>query len=456
MEKKNRIVMPAVPGEERKKNFRPFLPGYTETEVCAEASRCLNCRVPQCRQGCPVQNNIPEMMRLVREKDYAGAYEVLSQTTCMPDICGVICPHEKQCEGHCVRGRIDEPLAIGSVERFVGEWAQAHDLTPRKPGPSCGRSAACVGSGPASMACAEKLAEAGYAVTIYEAADYAGGVLTWGIPSYRLKTETVQAHLQRLQDLGVQLQLQTRIGRELSLEQLQKQYDAVFLGTGATVPRHMGIPGEDLAGIWLAQDFLSAVNLSGMDEQGRRSCPACGHHVMVVGGGNVAMDAARDAVRLAQVEDVTIVYRRTEKEMPAGQSELQHAQEEGVRFLTLHNPCAFHGENGQVTSAELCIMELGEPDSSGRRRPVDSGRAHEFLAVDTVILALGFDNDPALSRQNPALKADRWGALQVDEEGRTSLPGVYAGGDAVTGAATVVQAMRAGMRAAAAILKDRQ
>lgn len=453
MEKAKRIPMETIPGAERRNNFYPFLKGYTEEEVKQEAGRCLHCAKPLCRGGCPIENRIPDFMAEVKEGHFEEAYEILSERTCFPDICGTVCPHEKQCEGHCVRGRMGDPVAIGSVERFVGEWAQAHGLTPQAPPAPNGKTAAVVGAGPAGMACAQKLAEAGFAVTVYEEAGYAGGILTWGIPSYRLSNEVKENHIETLRKLGVQFKFNTKVGRDIPLQELSDTYDAVFLGTGAPIGKKMGVPGEDLEGVFAADDFLKAVNLSPLDEEGRRSFPACGRHVIVIGGGNVAMDAARDAVRLKQVESVTIVYRRTEKEMPAGAGELEHAKEEGVVFYTLHNPAAFHGSDGHVSSAELCVMELGEPDSSGRRRPVDTGKAHVNLACDTVILALGFSDDPTLAQQNPGLAADKWGCFQVDDNGKTTMANVYAGGDAVTGADTVVKAMRAGLKAAQAIIE---
>ncbi len=456
-EKTVRTRMSIIPGEERSQNFLPFLAGYTEEEVKKEASRCLKCPKPLCRTGCPIENRIPDFMKKVEEGDFEAAYRIISERSCMPDICGTVCPHEDQCEGKCIRNRVDEPICIGGVERFVGEWAIKNGLTRKvKPEPN-GKKAAVVGAGPAGIACAEKLAEAGFSVTVYEKEQFKGGVLGWGIPSYRLPAENVADHLQRLADLGVGFVHGKKVGEDVSLDELRAQYDAVFLGTGATLSNAMRVPGEnELEGVYHADRFLTAINLAPLDENGRRHFPGCGKRVLVCGGGNVAMDAARDAMRLEQVEKVTIVYRRTEAEMPACTEELEHAKQEGIEFMTLHNPVAFLGENGHVTKAECAVMELGEPDSSGRRRPVQTDKPHLMLDVDTVVLALGFNNDPLIGNMTEGLEANKWGCFITDEEGRTSLKGVYAGGDTVTGAATVVKAMKAGMAAANAIISDLQ
>ncbi len=454
-EKTVRTKMHMISGEERRENFLPFLTGYTEEEAVKEASRCLKCPKPLCRTGCPIENRIPDFMRKVQDRDFAAAFEIISERSCMPDICGTVCPHENQCEGKCIRNRVDEPICVGGVERFVGEWAVRNGLTKKTKPAANGRSAAVVGAGPAGIACAEKLAEAGFAVTLYEKETFAGGVLGWGIPSYRLPAENVEDHIRRLEDLGVSFEFGKKIGEDISLDALRQQYDAVFLGIGACISNEMRVPGEnELEGIFHADRFLTSINRAPLDENGRRHFPACGKRVLVCGGGNVAMDAARDAARLEQVEKVTIIYRRTEAEMPACKEELEHAKQEGVEFMTLHNPVVFHGENGHVKTAECAVMELGEPDASGRRRPVETGRPHLMLDVDTVVLALGFGNDPEIGGQTEGLELGRRGGFVTDEEGRTSLKGVYAGGDAVTGAATVVKAMKAGMTAAAAIISD--
>lgn len=444
MERKGRTEMNVLPADVRKNNFDLIMKGYTADEAVQEASRCFNCRNPRCSAACPVHNEIPAFMKAASQKDFEEAYRILCRNTVFPAICGTVCPHEDQCEGSCISGLKGEPLAIGSVERFIAEWAQEQGLTkPEKPEPN-GKCAVCVGAGPASMACAEVLARSGWAVTILEKEDYFGGVLSWGIPSYRLARKTIQDKKELLEYLGVKIQYGIKV---TSLEELRKSYDMVFLGTGAALSNAMRVPGEDLEGVFAAPDYLSAINLSPLYEDGRRHFDASGKRVLVVGGGNVAMDAARDAVRLPQTEKVCIVYRRSEQEMPACEAELNDAKEEGIEFRTLVNPVRFIGENGHVTAAECAVMTLGEPDSSGRRRPVQTDERFT-IDVDTVVLALGFSNDPSIAAANEGLDADKWGCFKVDENFRTSCDNVYAGGDAQTGASTVVKAMKAGIAAA--------
>jgi glutamate synthase (NADPH/NADH) small chain len=450
-----RTPMQQRSAQERKNDFRECAGGYTAEEAREEASRCLSCREPSCRKGCPIENRIPEFLAAAAAGSFADAYAILRERTCMPAVCGRVCPHEDQCEGHCVRGKKGEPVAIGAVERFVADWALQQGIADA-PAPSNGMKMAVVGAGPAGLACAGALARRGYAVTVWEAEHETGGVLTWGIPSFRLPDETVAALTDEVRALGVEFRTGEPIGAERSVDSLlQDGTKAVFLGTGALISNKMNIPGEELTGVWPADRFLREINLSPMDESGRRSAPAgCGRHVLVVGGGNVAMDAARCAVRLPGIESVTIVYRRTETEMPACREELLHAREEGVVFRTLTNPVRFVEQDGHVCAAECAEMELGEPDASGRRRPIEKAGEHILIETDTVVLALGFSNDPAIGHATPNLKADRWGAFVTDENGRTSRPDVFAGGDAVTGAATVVAAMRAGLRAAEAMDAD--
>ena len=452
--KKVRTQMKVIKGEERNKDFYPFISLYTEDELFEECSRCLNCPKPLCKEGCPINNRIPEFISKAKEGDYASAFEIISDNSIMPDICGTVCPHSKQCEGNCIRNKIDEPIAIGAIERFIGEWAINNGLTKKNKVATNGKRVACVGAGPASMACAEKLLESGFEVTIYEAEEYVGGVLAWGIPSYRLPKENVEDHIKRLNDLGVIYKLNTRVGKDISLQEIVDEYDAVFLGVGAYIPNKMNVEGESLEGIYSSDEFLKSINLSPLNENGQREFNGCGKNVLVIGGGNVAMDAARDAIRLAQVETVTIVYRRTEEEMPAAMDELEHAKEEGVKFMTLHNPVAFHGDDGHVSKAECAVMELGEADESGRRSPHETDKPHIFLDVDTVVMALGYKVDASLSKEVEGLEINKWGCFEVDEEGRTSLNKVYAGGDAVSGAETVVKAMKAGLLAAETIKKD--
>ena len=436
--------------EDRKKNYLPFIARYSEEEVKEEASRCLNCPKPSCMEGCPINNQIPRFMQSVKEGNYQEAYEIIKERSCLSAICGSICPHENQCEGHCIRNKIDEPLSIGAVERFVSEWAINNGLLKATSVSSNNKKVACIGSGPASIACAMKLAEAGFEVVIYEDKEYVGGVLEWGIPSYRLPHEDVQAYINRLLELGVTIHTNTNILENNSFNEMRNEYDAIFIGTGSPISNRMNVEGEDLEGIYDAYTFLKEINLQTVDDEGRKYLPECGKNVVVCGGGNVAMDAARNAVRLPQVETVTILYRRSEEEMPACKEELELAKEEGITFMTLQTPVEFHGENGKVTEAECAIMELGEPDESGRRSPVESDKPHAIVKCDTVVKALGFSNDPNLFSELD--KNDR-GSIIVDDNLQTSLENVYAGGDVVTGAKTVVAAMKAGMLAAQSIIQ---
>ncbi len=445
------VPMPRQAAEKRKTNFYEINRGYTAEEAMREAGRCLRCREPRCRSGCPIENQIPEFLAETAKGDFAAAYAILRGRSCMPAVCGRVCPHENQCEGHCVRGLRGEPVAIGAVERFVADWAAEH-CAPEIGAKKTGMRAAVVGAGPAGLACAEELLRRGHAVTVFEAEEFLGGVTAWGIPSFRLPDETVQKQTDAIRALGGEFRTGERIGDTRTVDSLLDEgYGAVFFGTGALSLNRMQIPCEDLPGVYPADRFLREINLSPLDSEGRRRTPeGCGRRVLVVGGGNVAMDAARCAVRLPGVESVTIVYRRTENEMPACREELLHAREEGVVFHTLTNPVRFVEKDGRVCAARCVRMELGEPDDSGRRRPIEIPGKDILIEADTVVLALGFSNDPAIA-QTAGADADRSGAICTDKEGRTSRPGVFAGGDAVTGAATVVLAMRAGLRAAKAM-----
>ena len=445
MEKIPRTVMAEDPAEVRKNDFEPFIHGYTKEEAVTEAGRCLNCVNARCRIACPIHNEIPYIMEAVAKEDFTEAYALLCENTVLPAICGTVCPHEDQCEGSCINGINGEAVCIGGVERFVAEWAEKEGLTKADKPRLNGKKAVCVGAGPASISCAEVLAKKGWKVTILEKEDYFGGVLSWGIPSYRLGRDKIEAKKALLESLGVEFVYGKKI---TDLSELRNDYDAVFLGTGATISNTMGIPGEELKGVYPAPVYLSSINLSPIESDGRRRFDESGKRVLVVGGGNVAMDAARDAVRLPQTEKVYIVYRRTEAEMPACNAELEDAKEEGVEFLTLRNPVEFvPDENGRVAKAVCAVMELGEPDASGRRRPVET-EGRMTLDVDTVVMALGFNNDPSIAKANGGLEADKWGCFIVDGHYRTSFDNVYAGGDAQTGASTVVKAMKAGIAAA--------
>ncbi len=445
-----RVKMQTMPIEARKKSFRPFLLGYTKEQAIKEAKRCLDCRMPRCQAACPINNDIPRFIEKIIEDDLEAAYKIIRLKSNQSEICGTICPHEDQCEGACVRGIKGESVAIGSLERYISKWARENNLDTPKKASGNNKKIACIGSGPASLACAEELAISGHNVTIIEKENFIGGVLTWGIPSYRLESEVVKHKIEVLKSLGVEFETSTKVD---DLNKLRDDYDAIFLGIGAPISNTMNIPGEDLKGVYPADTFLSNINLLLLDGEGRRVWDGCGKKVVVVGGGNVAMDAARNAIRQPQTEEVTIVYRRTENEMPACKEELEAAKEEGITFATLQNPVEFIGKDGKLKEVVCAVMELGEPDSSGRKRPIETDKKLRIEA-DTVVLALGFSNDKTIGENTDDLRKDEWGHFLVDEEGRTSAKGIYAGGDATTGAATVVKAMAAGMKAAKAIIED--
>lgn len=444
----DRVKMKVRDGDVRKEDFLPFLLGYEKEEAILEASRCLHCKIPRCKEACPIHNDIPDFIKYIKDDDLERAYHTIRLRSSLSEICGTVCPHEDQCEGACVLGIKGESVAIGALERYVSKWARENGFDKEEKKETNGKKVACIGSGPASLACALKLVKEGYSVDIYEKDGFVGGVLTWGIPSYRLEREAIGRKIEILKELGVSLILNQKVK---DLTGLREDYDAIFLGIGAPDPNRMHIKGEDLKGIYQADTFLKAINMAPL-ENGRRHFEACGERVIVVGGGNVAMDAARDAIRLPQVKEVTIVYRRKEDEMPACKEELEHAKEEGVIFKTLVNPIEFQGE-GCLREVILAINELGEPDQSGRRRPVDTGK-RMTIEADTVVLALGFSNDKTLGDSTDDLDIDKWGCFIVDDMGRTSAKAVYAGGDATSGASTVVKAMDAGQKAARAIIED--
>ena len=444
----DRVKMKVRDGDVRKEDFLPFLLGYEKEEAILEASRCLHCKIPRCKEACPIHNDIPDFIKYIKDDDLENAYHTIRLRSSLSEICGTVCPHEDQCEGACVLGIKGESVAIGALERYVSKWARENGFDKEEKKETNGKKVACIGSGPASLACALKLVKEGYSVDIYEKDGFVGGVLTWGIPSYRLEREAIKHKIEILKELGVSFILDQKVK---DLTRLREDYDAIFLGIGAPDPNHMHINGEDLKGIYQADTFLKAINMAPL-ENGRRHFEACGERVVVVGGGNVAMDAARDAIRLPQVKEVMIVYRRTEDEMPACKEELEHAKEEGVIFKTLVNPIEFQGE-GCLKEVVLAINELGKPDQSGRRRPVDTGK-RMTIEADTVVLALGFSNDKTLGDNTDDLDIDKWGCFIVDDMGRTSAKVVYAGGDATSGASTVVKAMDAGQKAARAIIED--
>ena len=446
--------MPSQEPDVRNKNFDEVALGYTEEMAIDEAKRCLNCKNPKCVNGCPVNVHIPEFIAKVAEGKFDEAFGVITSTNSLPAICGRVCPQENQCEGQCIRGIKGEPVGIGRLERFVADYHNAHGHQGGAPAvpESNGHKVAVVGSGPAGLTCAGDLARLGYQVTVFEAFQVAGGVLMYGIPEFRLPKTIVQQEIQSLKDAGVDIQPDMVIGKILSIDELMAGgYDAVFIGSGAGLPRFMNIPGEGLVGVCSANEYLTRINLMhGYDP--KYATPVIQSKVVaVVGGGNVAMDAARSALRMG-AEHVYIVYRRSEAEMPARLEEVHHAKEEGVEFQNLCNPVEILGdENGRVNGLKCIRMELGEPDESGRRRPVAVPDSEFVLDVDTVIMAIGTSPNPLISSTTEGLDTNRWGCLVVNEEMATTKDKVYAGGDAVTGAATVILAMGAGKTAAASI-----
>lgn len=445
--------MPSQVPDLRSKNFLEVALGYTEEQALDEAQRCLHCKNKPCVSGCPVQVRIPEFIEKAAAGDFEGAYQVIAQSSSLPAVCGRVCPQESQCEKHCVRGVKGEPVGIGRLERFVADWHNQHaQEAPKKPA-SNGHKVAVVGSGPAGLTCAGDLARLGYAVTVFEALHTAGGVLVYGIPEFRLPKAIVQKEIDGLKAMGVKIETNMVIGRVLSIDELLEQgFEAVFIGSGAGLPRFMNIPGENLKGVYSANEFLTRVNLMKAYKTGSGTPIHRARKVAVVGGGNVAMDAARCAKRLG-AEEVYIVYRRSEKELPARAEEVEHAKEEGVIFKLLNNPTRILGdESGSVQGIECLEMALGEPDASGRRRPVEKAGSQFTLDVDCVIMAIGTSPNPLIKSTTEGLETQKWGGIIVEEEtGLTSRENVYAGGDAVTGAATVILAMGAGKTAAKAI-----
>lgn len=445
--------MPSQAPDVRNKNFLEVALGYTEEQALDEAQRCLHCKNKPCVAGCPVGIHIPDFIAKVAEGNFEGAYQIITQQSSLPAVCGRVCPQETQCEQKCVRGIKGEPVGIGRLERFVADWHNKNVCeAPRKPAPN-GHKVAVIGSGPSGLTCAGDLAKKGYAVTVFEALHTAGGVLVYGIPEFRLPKDIVQKEIDGLKALGVDVQTNMVIGRVLSIDELLEQgYEAVFIGSGAGLPRFMNIPGENLKGVYSANEFLTRVNLMKAYQPGSDTPIEHARRVAVVGGGNVAMDAARCAKRLG-AEEVFIVYRRSEKELPARAEEVEHAKEEGIVFHLLNNPTQILGdENGNVKGMECIRMELGEPDASGRRRPVEVPGSQFTLDVDCVIMAIGTSPNPLIKSTTQGLETQKWGGIIVNEEtGLTSREGVYAGGDAVTGAATVILAMGAGKTAATAI-----
>ncbi len=445
--------MPSQEPQVRNKNFLEVALGYTEDQAVDEAQRCLNCKNRPCVSGCPVNIAIPDFIQHMAKGEFEEAYQVIAQSSALPAVCGRVCPQESQCEKYCVRGVKGEPVAIGRLERFAADWHNAHWAeTPQRPA-SNGKKVAVIGSGPSGLTCAGDLARLGYEVTVFEALHTPGGVLVYGIPEFRLPKAIVQKEINGLKAMGVKIETNMVIGRALSIDELLEQgFQAVFIGSGAGLPRFMNIPGENLKGVYSANEFLTRVNLMKAYLPGSDTPIQHPKRVAVVGGGNVAMDAARCAKRLG-AEEVYIVYRRSEKELPARAEEVEHAKEEGIVFKLLHNPTQILGdETGSVKGMECLEMELGEPDASGRRRPVEKPGSELVLDLDCVIMAIGTSPNPLIKSTTHGLETQKWGGIIVNEEtGLTSRPYVYAGGDAVTGAATVILAMGAGKTAAKAI-----
>ena len=444
--------MPEQDPKVRARNFKEVSLGYTAEMAMEEAGRCLKCRNPKCVTGCPVNVRIPEFIAKVQEGDFKAAYEIISSTNALPALSGRVCPQESQCECHCVRGIKGEPVAIGRLERFVADWYRENVNAMPEKVPSNGIKVAVVGSGPAGMTCASDLAKRGYAVTMFEALHTAGGVLVYGIPEFRLPKAIVANEITKLEAQGVEVMTNMVIGRVLTIDELfEMGYKAVFVGSGAGLPMFMNIPGEALKGVMSANEYLTRTNLMKAYNEEADTPVIQSKAVAVVGGGNVAMDAARCAMRLG-AEHVYIVYRRGEAEMPARLEEVHHAKEEGIELKTLCNPVEILGdETGRVKGMKCVRMELGEPDASGRRRPVEIPGSEFILDVDTVVMSLGTSPNPLIRSTTPGLDTNRKGCLIVDEHEMTTREGVFAGGDAVTGAATVILAMGAGKKAAAAI-----
>ncbi|MGN1307739.1 MAG: NADPH-dependent glutamate synthase [Faecousia sp.] len=444
--------MPEQDANVRNKNFKEVSLGYTPEMAIEEAKRCLNCKKPLCVGGCPVNIRIPEFIAKVAEGDFLAAYEIITSTNALPALSGRVCPQESQCECKCVRGIKGEPVAIGRLERFVADWYRENvNKMPEKP-ESNGIKIAVVGSGPAGLTCASELAKKGYQVSIFEALHTAGGVLVYGIPEFRLPKAIVANEIKKLEAMGVEVMTNMVIGKVLSVDELfEMGFKAVFVGSGAGLPMFMHIEGEALKGVMSANEYLTRINLMKAYNEESDTPVIVSKAVAVVGGGNVAMDAARCAKRLG-AEHVYIVYRRGEAEMPARLEELHHAKEEGIELCTLCNPTKIIDDgNGRVGAMQCIRMELGEPDASGRRRPIEIAGSEFELPVDTVIMALGTSPNPLIRSTTPGLETNKKGCLIVNEENMTTREGVYAGGDAVTGAATVILAMGAGKKAAAAI-----
>ena len=452
--KAEKTPMPQQEPKIRNKNFNEVALGYTAELAIEEATRCLGCKNAPCIKGCPVNIKIPEFIAEVKNGDFEEAFRIITSTNSLPAVCGRVCPQENQCEGLCVRGIKNEPVGIGRLERFVADWARENNVTQTKEVSKNGIKTAVIGAGPAGLSCAGDLAKMGYDVTIFEAFHTPGGVLMYGIPQFRLPKEIVSREIETLKELGVKIELNSVVGRIVSVDELfEEGFKAVFVGTGAGLPQFLGIPGENCNGVYTANEFLTRINLMKAYKFPEYDTPVkIGNKVAVIGGGNVAMDAARSAKRLG-AEEVYIVYRRSEHQMPARKEEVEHAKEEGIIFRLLNNPVEILSDESGVVKGIKCVkMELGEPDSSGRQRPVEIKDSDYVIDVDNVIIAIGQKPNKLIKETTPGLDTQGWGGIIAEDgTGVTSRPGVFAGGDAVTGAATVILAMGAGKQAAKAM-----
>ena len=449
-----KIKVPEQSPKERAKNFKEVCLGYSEEDAKKEACRCLNCKIPNCRKGCPVSINIPGFIAEIKEGNYEKAYQIISEDSNLPAICGRVCPQETQCEGKCIKGMMGDAISIGKLERFVADYAREHDININTEIQKNGIKIAIIGSGPAGLTCAGDLAKMGYEVTIFEALHKAGGVLTYGIPEFRLPKETVvNNEIEKIKKLGVNFEYNVIVGKTVTIDQLinDENYKAIFIGSGAGNPKFMGIPGENLNNVFSANEFLTRVNLMKASLDEFDTPVYIGKKVAVVGGGNVAMDAARTALRLGA--KTTIIYRRSLEELPARKEEVHHAQEEGIEFELLTNPVKINSdENGNVTSITCVKMELGEPDESGRRSPVEIIGSEFDLDIDMVIMSLGTSQIDVIAKNTPGLEINKWKCIIADEAtGQTSRKEIFAGGDVTSGASTVILAMEAGKKAAKGI-----
>ncbi len=450
---KEAVQMPKQEPQVRRHNFNEVALGYTEEHTLAEANRCLQCPKPQCVNGCPVEVDISAFIKLIRDRKYDEAIKKIKEKNSLPAICGRVCPQEEQCQKFCVLGKVGDPVSIGRLERFAADWERLKGIDLPDKASSTGKKVAIIGAGPAGLTAAADLAKLGHEVVIFEALHLTGGVLMYGIPEFRLPKSIVQAEVDYIKKLGVQVRTNCLVGRTYTIpEFLKRGFDAIFIGTGAGLPQFLGVPGENLGGIYSANEFLIRVNLMKSYKFPEYDTPIrVGKKVAVIGGGNVAMDSARSALRLG-AEEVCIVYRRSREELPARKEEVENAEEEGIICKFLANPTRFIGdEKGWVKAMECICMELGPPDESGRRRPIPVKGSEFVMDTDTVIIAIGRTPNPIIQRTTEGLEVTKWGTIVADENGLSSLEGVYAGGDIVTGEATVISAMGAGKKAARAI-----